>query len=60
MTIMTSWTMSIVEQARCADFIAERQLPIDDLFTHRWTIDQAVDAYAVFDKQTAGKAAFIF
>src|SRR4051794_1277150 len=60
MTLMTSWSMSIVDQARCAEFIARRGLPIDDLFSHRWTLDAAEEAYAELDKQTAGKGVFLF
>ena len=28
---------------------------IDKLFTHRWRLDQAEEAYRVFDTQTTGK-----
>jgi threonine dehydrogenase-like Zn-dependent dehydrogenase len=59
-TLRTSWSMSIVDQDRCATFIAERRLPVDDLFSHQWSIGDAEAAYLEFDKQTSGKAAFIF
>jgi threonine dehydrogenase-like Zn-dependent dehydrogenase len=59
-TLMTSWTMSWSEQARCADYIVKHALPVDDLFSHTWTIDQAAEAYAWFDKQDAGKGVFEF
>jgi threonine dehydrogenase-like Zn-dependent dehydrogenase len=60
MTLMTSWTMSIVQQRRCAEFIARNGLPIDDLYSHRWRLGQVVDAYKEFDKQNAGKGVIIF
>jgi threonine dehydrogenase-like Zn-dependent dehydrogenase len=60
LTVMTSWTMSIVDQRACADFIVERGLPVDELFTHKWQLDQAAEAYAEFDRQSAGKGAFVF
>ncbi|RYE37689.1 MAG: iditol 2-dehydrogenase, partial [Hyphomicrobiales bacterium] len=59
-TVMTSWTMSIVQQRQCAEFIARNKLPIDDLFSHRWRLDQVVEAYEEFDKQNAGKGVFLF
>jgi threonine dehydrogenase-like Zn-dependent dehydrogenase len=59
-TLMTSWTMSWTEQARCAEYIVQHNLPIDDLFSHSWTLDQAEDAYAWFSKQDAGKGVFEF
>jgi D-arabinose 1-dehydrogenase-like Zn-dependent alcohol dehydrogenase len=60
LTVLTSWTMSILDLQECADFVIERQLPLDDLFTHTWRLDQAAEAYAEFDKQSAGKGVFAF
>ncbi|KQU28458.1 MULTISPECIES: zinc-dependent alcohol dehydrogenase family protein [unclassified Rhodococcus (in: high G+C Gram-positive bacteria)] len=59
-TVMTSWTMSIVQQRQCAEFIVRHNIPIDELFSHRWTLSQAVEAYDEFDKQNAGKGVFVF
>ena len=59
-TIMTSWTMSTIQQRRCAEFIVEQGLPIDDLYTHSWSLDQAAEAYQWFDKQSDGKGVFEF
>jgi len=60
LTVLTSWSLSSVQQIACADFVVDHQLPIDDLFTDRWTLDQAVQAYQDFDKQQSGKGAFVF
>jgi threonine dehydrogenase-like Zn-dependent dehydrogenase len=60
MTLMTSWTMSIVQQRQCAEFVVANKLPIDDLFTHRWQLDQVAEAYRLFDEQNAGKGVFLF
>jgi threonine dehydrogenase-like Zn-dependent dehydrogenase len=54
-TLIGSWTFSTVGQAECARFVADRGLDLDRLFTHRWTLDRAADAYAEFDRQTSGK-----
>ncbi len=59
LTIVGSWTTSNVGQAECARFIADRGLPVDNLFTDRWTLDQADEAYRVFDAQASGKAVFL-
>ena len=59
LTITGSWTTSSPGLADCARFIAGRGLPVDDLFTDRWTLDQAAEAYRVFDAQASGKAVFI-
>lgn len=58
-TLIGSWTFSTSGQKDCADFIAERGVDVDALFTHRWRLDQAEEAYRVFDTQTAGKGVFI-
>jgi threonine dehydrogenase-like Zn-dependent dehydrogenase len=59
LTIVASWTFSTVGQADCADFVADRKIKVDELFTHRWKLDQAVEAYQLFDKQTSGKGVFL-
>jgi len=58
-TIIGSWTFSSVGQADCARFVTERKIDVDHLFTHRWTLDQAEDAYRLFDQQTSGKGVFL-
>jgi threonine dehydrogenase-like Zn-dependent dehydrogenase len=60
LNVMTSWSMSWVGQRKCAGFIAEHGLPVDDLFSHRWSLDQAVEAYEEFDQQRAGKGVILF
>jgi threonine dehydrogenase-like Zn-dependent dehydrogenase len=59
LTMMTSVSMSIVGQKACADFIVQRGLDVDRLFTHQWRLEDAVEAYQHFDRQTDGKAVFL-
>lgn len=59
-TLMTSWTMSSIEQARCADFVVRHRLPLDDLFSRSWTLEQAAAAYSWFDGPHIGKGVFEF
>jgi len=58
-TIIGSWTFSTVGQADCATFIADRKIGVDALFTDRWNLDQAAEAYRLFDRQTGGKGVFL-
>jgi len=51
---------SAVGQEECARFIAERQIPLARLLTHRFALDQAAEAYRLFDTQTTGKGVFVF
>lgn len=59
LTIIASWTFSTVGQADCAEFVADRKIKVDDLFTQRWKLDQADEAYKLFDTQTTGKGVFV-
>ena len=58
-TIIGSWTFSKHGQAECADFVADKKLEVDKLFTHKWSLDQADEAYKLFDKQSDGKGVII-
>jgi threonine dehydrogenase-like Zn-dependent dehydrogenase len=57
-TLIGSWTFSTVGQADCARYIADRGIDVDKLFTETWKLDQAVEAYQLFDKQNSGKGVF--
>ncbi len=58
-TIVGSWTFSKQGQAECAEFVADHDIDVEKLFTHRWKLEQAEEAYKVFDTQTTGKAVII-
>ncbi|MCZ6471995.1 MAG: zinc-binding dehydrogenase [SAR324 cluster bacterium] len=58
-TIIASWTFSSVGQSECAQFVADRGIAVDHLFTHRYSLDQAEEAYKLFDTQTTGKGVFL-
>jgi threonine dehydrogenase-like Zn-dependent dehydrogenase len=47
-----------VGQWECARFVADRKIPLARLFTHRWSLDRAGEAYKLFDTQTTGKGVF--
>src|SRR5215468_2668151 len=60
LTILASWTFSANGQEECARFIADRRIPLRKLLTHRFKLDEAADAYRLFDTQTTGKGVFTF
>jgi len=59
LTLMGSWTFSKNGQAECARFVAARAIDVDALFTHSWPLEQAVEAYRLFDTQTTGKGVLL-
>jgi threonine dehydrogenase-like Zn-dependent dehydrogenase len=46
--------------AECARFVADNKIALERIFTHRWKLDQAPEAYRLFDKQSAGKGVIEF
>ncbi len=59
LTVIGSWTFSHPGQAECARFIVDHKIDVDKLFTNRWKLEQAEEAYKLFDQQTTGKGVFL-
>lgn len=59
LTVIGSWTFSTAVQEECARFVADCEIEVDHLFTHRWKLEEADEAYRVFDRQTSGKGVFL-
>jgi threonine dehydrogenase-like Zn-dependent dehydrogenase len=59
LTVIGSWTFSSVIQADCARFIADRGIDVERVFTQRYALDQAAEAYRLFDTQSTGKGLFL-
>jgi threonine dehydrogenase-like Zn-dependent dehydrogenase len=58
-TLVGSWTFSTQGQSDCAEFIADNDINVEALFSDRWTLDQAEEAYKKFDTQTTGKGVIV-
>ena len=58
LTILGSWTFSLGGLEEVANFVVERGIPLNDLITHRFRLDQAVEAYQLFDSGRTGKVVF--
>jgi threonine dehydrogenase-like Zn-dependent dehydrogenase len=59
-TLIGSWTFSAMGMAECARFVADSGIDLERIFTHRWKLDQAAEAYTLFDQQSTGKGVFEF
>ena len=57
-TIYGSWTFSKSELIEIARFMVDAQVPLSQLITHRYSLDQAAEAYRNFDTATTGKCVF--
>jgi threonine dehydrogenase-like Zn-dependent dehydrogenase len=60
LTLIGSWTFSAMGQAECARFVVDNRIKLESIFTHRWKLDQAAEAYRVFDAQSSGKGVIEF
>ena len=60
LTIHASWTFSAMGQAECARFVVDKKIPLKTIFTHRFKLEEADQAYRLFDTQTTGKGVFLF
>lgn len=59
-TLIGSWTFSAMGMQECAEFIAKQRIPLERIFSDRWRLEQAGEAYRKFDTQTTGKGVFLF
>ncbi|MFM0176484.1 zinc-binding dehydrogenase [Paraburkholderia sediminicola] len=60
LTVQGSWTFSKAWQADCAEYVRKHRVQVDALFTHRWSLEQASEAYELFDAQKTGKSVIVF
>jgi len=58
-TVMGHWTFSKNGQADCARFVSDRKIDVDSLFTDKWKLEQAEEAYRLLDQQKTGKGVFL-
>jgi threonine dehydrogenase-like Zn-dependent dehydrogenase len=60
LTLIGSWTFSAMGQAECARFIVDSGIKLEKIFSHRWRLEQADEAYRLFDTQSTGKGVIVF
>jgi len=60
LTLIGSWTFSAMGQLECARFVVDNKIDLDAIFSHRWKLEQADEAYRVFDTQSTGKGVIVF
>ncbi len=58
LTIYGSWTFSTLGLAECARFLIDRDVRLQRIITHRFTLDQADEAFRTFAGGTTGKCVF--
>lgn len=59
LTLYGSWTFPTVGLEECARFIVDRGVPLNKLITHQFHLDQAEEAFRIFDGGATGKCVFV-
>ena len=60
LTIYGSWTFSTVLLEEAANWVVDRNVPLKDLVTHRFSIERAREAFSVFQSGDTGKVVFVW
>lgn len=60
LTIYGVWTFSTWMLEEAANWIINWNLPIDNLITHRFPLEQAQEAYKIFQEGQTGKVVFVW
>jgi threonine dehydrogenase-like Zn-dependent dehydrogenase len=55
LTIYGSWTMSTVSLAEVANYVVNHKVPLSKIITHRFPLEQAAEAYKLFESGQTGK-----
>jgi 2-desacetyl-2-hydroxyethyl bacteriochlorophyllide A dehydrogenase len=59
-TVMGSWYFPIQEFDEIAEFIVRKNLPVEKLVTHKFKIEEAEEAFRLFDERKTEKAVFVW
>jgi L-iditol 2-dehydrogenase len=60
LTIHGSWTFNLSGLVEVARYVAERNVPLERLITHRFPLEKAEEAYALFDAGKTGKVMLVW
>jgi Zn-dependent alcohol dehydrogenases len=59
-TLIGSWYFPIQEYDEITDFIIRKQIPVEKLVTHQFSLEQAEEAFRMFDERKTEKAVFVW
>jgi L-iditol 2-dehydrogenase len=58
-TLMGSWYFGIAEYAEIADLLVSKKIDLAQLATHTFSLDEAPQAFSLFDQRKTEKAVFV-
>ena len=60
LTVVGGWYFPLSAWSEICDFVVSRKLNVEGLISHRFTLDQAAEAFDKFDKRETEKAVFFW
>ena len=60
LTVIGAWYFPIGAWTEIAQFVVDRQIPVEDMITHRFSLDSAAEAFHLFDQRQTGKVVFVW
>lgn len=60
LSVIGAWYFPLWEYEEIADFVVRRNVPVEKLITHRFSLDEAPEAFRCFDARETEKAVFVW
>lgn len=60
LTVIGAWYFPIGEWDEFARFVVDRQIPVAKMITHRFPLQEAAEAFRLFDQRITEKAVFVW
>ena len=60
LTVIGAWYFPIWEWPDISRFVVDHAIPVEKLITHRFPLDDAANAFRMFDERLTEKAVFVW
>jgi threonine dehydrogenase-like Zn-dependent dehydrogenase len=60
LTVVGGWYFPLGEWGEISRLVVDKQLPVENLVTHRFSIEDAAEAFRAFDQRETEKAVFLW
>jgi len=60
LTVVGGWYFALPEWSEIVRFVVAHDVPVEELISHRFSIEEAPEAFAAFDRRETEKAVFVW
>jgi propanol-preferring alcohol dehydrogenase len=60
LTVVGGWYFPVSEWNEICRFVLQHAIPVESLVTHRFSLDEAAEAFRAFDARETEKAVFVW